>query len=132
MVEPLKQKTETAPVKAKAPAANPTEKKVASSGKQKIRVKLKAYDHRVIDQSAQQIVETALRTGAAVVGPVPLPTVKNRYTVIRSPHIDKRSMEHFEMRTHKRLIDILDPSQKTIDALMHLSLPVGVGIEIKM
>ncbi|MEI6221752.1 MAG: 30S ribosomal protein S10 [bacterium] len=97
-----------------------------------MRVKLKAYDHRVIDQSAQQIVETALRTGAAVVGPVPLPTVKNRYTVIRSPHIDKRSMEHFEMRTHKRLIDILDPSQKTIDALMHLSLPVGVGIEIKM
>ena len=100
--------------------------------KQKIRVKLKAYDHRVIDQSAQQIVETVLRTGALVVGPVPLPTSKSRYTVIRSPHVDKRSMEHFEMQTHKRLIDIIDPSAKTIDALMHLNLPVGVGIEIKM
>lgn len=117
------------------PKATPVKddaKKTLPGGKQKIRVKLKAYDHRVIDQSTQQIVETALRTGAMVVGPVPLPTDFKRYTVTRSPHVDKRSMEHFEMRTHKRLIDIIDPSAKTIDALMHLNLPVGVGIEIKM
>lgn len=112
-------------------SAKGTAQKKPSSG-QRIRVKLKAYDHRVIDKSSEQIIETALRTGAMVVGPVPLPTNIAKYAVIRSPHIDKRSMEHFEMRTHKRLIDILDPSDKTVDALMHLSLPVGVGIEIKM
>ena len=105
---------------------------VAKKSKQIIRVKLKAYEHRILDQSAQQIVDTAIRTGAMVIGPVPLPTRISKYTVIRSPHVDKRSMEAFEMRTHKRLVDILDPSPKTIDALMQLSLPVGVGIEIKM
>src|SRR3990170_2833263 len=100
--------------------------------KQKIRIKLKAYDHRILDQSVAQIVETAERTGASVVGPVPLPTRIERFTVIRSPFIDKDSREQFEIRTHKRLIDILDPSSKTVDALMRLSLPAGVDIEIKM
>lgn len=127
-----KKSTELSKIKPSAAKLSVLKKDEKAAPKQKIRVKLKAYDHRVIDQSAQQIVETALRTGALVVGPVPLPTNTSRYTVIRSPHVDKRSMEHFEMRTHKRLIDIVDPSAKTIDALMHLSLPVGVGIEIKM
>ncbi len=122
------------PAQDKAPAVDRKDKSVSPTkkGKQIIRVKLKAYEHRLLDQSAQQIVETAIRTGAMVIGPVPLPTQISKYTVIRSPHVDKRSMEAFEMRTHKRLIDILDPSPKTIDALMQLSLPVGVGIEIKM
>ena len=99
---------------------------------QKIRIKLKAYDHKVLDQSAEKIVDTVRRTGARISGPVPLPTDRNIYCVIRSPHIDKESMEHFEMRTHKRLIDILEPTPKTVDALMHLDLPAGVDIEIKL
>lgn len=100
--------------------------------KNKIRIRLKAYDHRVLDQSAQRIVETAERTGARVVGPVPLPTRLERFTVVRSPFIDKDSQEHFEIRTHKRLIDVLDPDSKTIDTLMRLNLPAGVDIEIKI
>src|SRR5436853_7539158 len=100
--------------------------------RQRIRIRLKAFDHKILDQSAQQIVETAERTGATVAGPVPLPTRIEKYTVIRSPFIDKDSREQFEMRTHKRLIDVLDPSAKTVDALMRLSLAAGVDIEIKM
>jgi len=100
--------------------------------KQRIRIRLKAYDHRVLDQSVKQIVETAERTGAKVVGPVPLPTKIERFSVIRSPFIDKRSMEQFEIRTHKRLIDVIDPTSKTIDTLMRLNLPAGVDIEIKL
>lgn len=98
----------------------------------KIRIRLKSYDHRMLDQSAQKIVDTARHTGARIAGPVPLPTVINKFCVIRSPHIDKESMEHFEMRTHKRLIDILEPNQRTIDALMRIDLPGGVHIEIKI
>jgi small subunit ribosomal protein S10 len=100
--------------------------------KQKIRIRLKAYDHKILDQSAQQIVETAERTGALVAGPVPLPTKIEKHSVIRSPFIDKDSQEQFEIRTHKRLIDVLDPNQKTISALMRLNLPAGVDIEIKL
>jgi small subunit ribosomal protein S10 len=99
---------------------------------QKIRIRLKAYDHEVIDSSARKIVETVSRTGAQVAGPVPLPTEKNVYCVIRSPHKYKDSREHFEMRTHKRLIDIIDPTPKTVDSLMRLDLPAGVDIEIKL
>lgn len=99
--------------------------------KQKIRIRLKAFDHRILDQSAQQIVETAERTGALVAGPVPLPTKIEKFSVLRSPFIDKDSQEQFEMRTHKRLIDILEPTQKTINALMRLNLPAGVDVEIK-
>jgi small subunit ribosomal protein S10 len=93
---------------------------------------MKAFDHKILDQSARQIVETAQRTGADVSGPVPLPTEKNRFTVMRSPFIDKDSQEHFEMRTHNRLIDVLDPTPKTVDALMRLNLPAGVNVEIKL
>ncbi|HUV52018.1 MAG: 30S ribosomal protein S10 [Chloroflexi bacterium] len=100
--------------------------------KQKIRIKLKAFDHRILDQSAVQIVEAAERTGAAVIGPVPLPTHIQKFCVIRSPHVDKDSREQFEIRTHKRLIDIVDPTSKTIDALTTLNLPAGVDIEIKL
>jgi small subunit ribosomal protein S10 len=100
--------------------------------RQKVRIRLKAFDHQIIDQSAGKIVETARRTGARISGPVPLPTEKNIVCVTRGPSIDKESMEHFEMRTHKRLIDILDPGPKTIDALMRLDLPSGVDIEIKL
>lgn len=100
--------------------------------KQRIRIKLKAYDHRVLDSSAAQIVDVAEQTGANVVGPVPLPTRIERVTVNRSPFIDKDSREQFEIRTHKRLIDVVDPGQKTIDKLMHLNLPAGVDIEIKL
>jgi small subunit ribosomal protein S10 len=100
--------------------------------KNKIRIRLKAYDHRMLDQFAQRIVETAERTGARVVGPVPLPTRLERFTVMRSPFIDKDSQEHFEIRTHKRLIDVLDPDSKTIDTLMRLNGPAGVDIEIKI
>jgi len=99
---------------------------------QKIRIRLKAYDHKILDQSAAQIVDAAERTGAVVAGPVPLPTKIERYTVIRSSFIDKDSQEHYEMRTHKRLIDVIKPSQKTINALMRLNLPAGVEIEIKL
>jgi small subunit ribosomal protein S10 len=98
--------------------------------KQKIRIRLKAYDHRVLDQSAKRIVETAERTGARVVGPVPLPTRIEKFTVRRSTFIDKDSHEHFEVRTHKRLIDVLDPDSTTIDTLMRLNLPAGVDIEV--
>ncbi|MHB0936694.1 MAG: 30S ribosomal protein S10 [Armatimonadota bacterium] len=97
---------------------------------EKIRIRLKSFDHRILDQSALRIVDTARRTGARVAGPVPLPTEINKFCVIRSPHVDKESMEHFEMRTHKRLIDILEPNQRTIDALMRIELPGGVHIEI--
>ena len=100
--------------------------------KQKIRIRLKAYDHRILDQSAKRIVETAERSGARVVGPVPLPTKIEKYTVRRSTFIDKDSKEHFEIRTHNRLIDVLEPDSKTIDILMRLSLPAGVDIEIKI
>ena len=99
---------------------------------QKIRIKLKAFDHKVLDQSAEKIVTVVRRSGARVSGPVPLPTNRNVFCVIRSPHIDKESMEHFEIRTHRRLIDILEPTQKTVDELMHLDLPAGVDIEIKL
>lgn len=99
---------------------------------QKIRIRLKAFDHRLLDQSAEKIVDTVRRTGAKLSGPVPLPTEKARFTVLRSPHVDKDSREHFEMRTHKRLIDILDPTPKTVDSLMRLDLPAGVDIEIKL
>ena len=99
---------------------------------QKIRIKLKAYEHNLIDQSAERIVETAKRTGARVSGPIPLPTERNTYCVIRSPHKDKDSREEFEKRTHKRLIDILDPTSGTVDSLMRLDLPAGVDIDIKL
>ena len=99
---------------------------------QKIRIRLKAYDHEIVDQSAKKIVETAQRTGATISGPIPLPTARSLYCVIRSPHVNKDSREHFEMCTHKRLIDILDPSPKTVDSLMRLDLPAGVDIEIKL
>ena len=97
----------------------------------KIRIRLKAYDHRLLDQSASEIVDTAKRTGARVAGPIPLPTRINKYTVLRGPHIDKKSREQFEIRTHKRLLDILDPTQRTLDALMKLDLSAGVDVEIK-
>ena len=100
--------------------------------KQKIRIRLKAYDHRILDQSAKRIVETAERSGAKVVGPGPLPTRIEKFTVRRSTFIDKDSQEHFEIRTHNRLIDVLEPDSKTIDMLMRLSLPAGVDIEIKI
>ncbi|GBD09621.1 MULTISPECIES: 30S ribosomal protein S10 [Thermoflexus] len=100
--------------------------------KQRLRIRLKAYDHRILDESARRIVEVAERTGARVIGPIPLPTKRERFTVIRSPFIDKDSQEHFEIRTHKRLIDVLDPDPKTIDQLMRLNLPAGVDIEIKI
>ncbi len=100
--------------------------------KQKIRIKLKGFDHKLVDQSAQQIVETVERTGAVVVGPVPLPTHIQKCSVIRSPFIDKDSQEQFEIRTHKRIIDIVEASSKTIDALTKLSLPSGVEIDIKL
>ena len=97
----------------------------------KIRIRLKAYDYRILDRSASEIVETAKRTGAKVSGPIPLPTDINRYTVLRSPHGDKKSRDQFEIRTHKRLVDILEPTPQTVDALMQLDLPAGVDVEIK-
>jgi small subunit ribosomal protein S10 len=103
-----------------------------SENGQKIRIRLKAYDHKLLDQSAEEIVETAKRTGAKVVGPIPLPTVKNKFCVLRSPHVDKKSREQFEIRTHKRLLDILEPTQQTVDALMRLDLSAGVDVEIKL
>ena len=99
---------------------------------QKLRIRLKAYDHRLIDQSAEQIVEAAERTGAVVAGPIPLPTHIKKFTVIRSPFIDKDSREQFEIRTHKRIIDIENPSSRTVDTLMRLQLPAGVDIEVKL
>ncbi len=100
-------------------------------GKERIRIRLKAYDYRILDQSTGEIVETAKRTGAQIAGPIPLPTMKNKYCVLRSPHVDKKSREQFEIRTHKRLLDILEPTQQTVDALMKLDLPAGVDVEIK-
>jgi small subunit ribosomal protein S10 len=99
---------------------------------QKIRIRLKAFDHRLIDRSASEIVETAKRTGAQVRGPIPLPTKIEKFTVNRSPHVDKKSREQFEMRTHKRLLDIVDPTPQTVDALMKLDLAAGVDVEIKL
>ena len=99
---------------------------------QKIRIRLKAFDHKILDASAEKIVETAKRTGANVAGPIPLPTERNVFTILRSPHVNKDSREQFEMRTHKRLIDIMDPTPKTVDSLMSLDLPAGVDIEIKL
>jgi small subunit ribosomal protein S10 len=99
---------------------------------QKIRIRLKAFDHRLLDQSVEEIVDTARRTGARVVGPIPLPTVINKYCVLRSPHVDKKSREQFETRTHKRLMDILEPTEQTVDALMKLDLSAGVDVEIKL
>ena len=104
---------------------------VARKQTQKIRIRLKAYDHRVLDQSTQEIVDTAKRTGARIAGPIPLPTIKNKWTVLRSPHVDKKSRQQFEIRTHKRLIDIVQATAKTIEALNKLSLPAGVDIKIK-
>jgi len=98
---------------------------------EKIRIRLKAYDHTVLDQSTREIVDIARRTGARVSGPIPLPTRISRYTVLRSPHVDKKSREQFEMRTHKRLVDILEPTPQTVDALMKLDLPAAIDVEIK-
>ena len=99
---------------------------------QKIRIRLKGFDHEIVDQSSKLIVDTELQTGAKVSGPIPLPTERNLYTVIRSPHVNKDSREQFEMRTHKRLIDIVEPTPSTVDSLMRLNLPSGVDIEIKL
>ena len=99
---------------------------------QNIRIRLKAYDHKVIDQSAKQIIDTAIRTGATIAGPIPLPTRRSTYTVVKSPHVYKTGGESFEMRVHKRLIDVTEPTPKTIDSLMNLSLPAGCDVEIKM
>lgn len=99
---------------------------------QKIKIKLKAYDHKLLDRSVGEIVETTKRTGAKVIGPIPLPTVTNRWTVLRSPHVDKKSREQFEIRTHKRILEILEPTPQTVDALMKLDLSGGVDIEIKL
>ncbi len=100
-------------------------------GNEKIRIRLKAYDYRILDQSTAEIVATARRTMADIAGPIPLPTMKNKYCVLRSPHVDKKSREQFEIRTHKRLIDILNPTPQTVEALMKLDLPAGVDVEIK-
>lgn len=99
---------------------------------QKIRIRLKAYDHRLLDQSTTEIVDTAKRTGAMIAGPIPLPTKIEKYCVLRSPHVDKKSREQFEIRTHKRVIDIFEPTQQTVDSLMRLDLPSGVEVDIKM
>jgi small subunit ribosomal protein S10 len=104
---------------------------MATAFSDKIRIRLKAYDNRVLDQSTTEIVDTARRTGARLAGPIPLPTEKNKWTVLRSPHVDKKSREQFELRTHKRLIDIFEPTPQTVDALMKLDLPAGVDVEIK-
>lgn len=101
------------------------------AGKNKIRIKLRAYDHKLLDKSTQEIVLAAQRTGAAVIGPIPLPKTINKYTVLKSPHVNKKSREQFEMRTHKRLLDIENPTAQTVDALMKLDLPAGVDVEIK-
>jgi small subunit ribosomal protein S10 len=100
--------------------------------KQRIRIKIKAYDHKIIDQSTKTIIDTAKRTGASVIGPIPLPTAKKKYTVMRSSFVHKDAREQYEMRTHKRLLDIVEPSPETVDSLMNLNLPAGVDIEIKM
>ncbi len=104
---------------------------MADVSAQKIRIRMKAYDFKLLDQSAGEIVDTAVRTGARVAGPIPLPTTINKYTVLRGPHVDKKSREQFEIRTHKRLLDIFEPTTQTVDALMKLELPAGVDVEIK-
>lgn len=98
---------------------------------QRIRIRLKAYDHKLLDQSAAEIIDTVIRTGAKTAGPIPLPTRINRYTVLRGPHVDKKSREQFEIRTHKRVLDILEPTQATLDALMKLDLSAGIDVEIR-
>ena len=113
-----------------AKTAKPAEKEV--EGPQRIRIKIKAYDHKIADQSTRTIIETAERTGAQLKGPVPLPTEKTKYTTIRSAFVHKNSREQYEIRVHKRLIDIIDPKPKTVDELMNLNLPAGVDVEIKM
>jgi small subunit ribosomal protein S10 len=105
---------------------------MAELGSQKIRIRMKGYDYKLVDHSASEIVDTAVRTGAKVAGPIPLPTSINKYTVLRGPHIDKKSREQFEVRTHKRLIDIFEPTPQTVDALMKLELAAGVDVEIKL
>ena len=105
---------------------------MAQASAPKIRIRLKAFDHKLLDQSASEILDTALRTGSRTAGPIPLPTSINKYTVLRGPHIDKKSREQFEIRTHRRLIDILDPTPQTVDALMKLELSAGVDVEIKI
>ena len=105
---------------------------MAEMAAQKIRIRMKAYAYKLLDQSAGEIVDTAIRTGASVAGPIPLPTTINKYTVLRGPHIDKKSREQFEIRTHKRLIDIVEPTAQTVDALMKLELAAGVDVEIKL
>ncbi len=139
MAEAKKAKPSTETVKAEPavevskPVAKAAPKKTdAPIGKQRIRIRLKAYDHKVIDQSCKQIIDTALRTGATIAGPIPLPTQKSTFTVVKSPHVYKKGREQFEMRIHKRLIDVLEPTPKTIDSLMNLSLPAGCDAEIKM
>ena len=107
-------------------------RKMSTTKRQRIRVCLKAYDHQLIDSSALKIVETGKRTGATVAGPIPMPTKRRVYCVLRSPHVDKKSREHFEMRTHKRIIDIYDPTQQTTEELSRMDLPSGVDIEVKM
>lgn len=119
-------------VKKAAPTKKVETPAVAKPTRQRIRIRLKAYDHKIIDQSAKQIVDTALRTGATIAGPIPLPTRRSTFTVVKSPHVFKKGREQFEMRVHKRLIDVLDPTPKTIDSLMNLSLPAGCDAEIKM
>lgn len=136
MVEAKKATKNTKKPAAKKPAAKkatkPAPKASAGVSAPKIRIRLKAYDHRVIDQSARQIVNTAIRTGAEVSGPVPLPTKRSTFTVVKSPHVYKTGGEAFEMKIHKRLIDIINATPKTIDSLQNLSLPAGVDAEIKM
>lgn len=127
-----KKTTGTAAKKPAADKAAAKAEKPTMSTNQRIRIRLKAYDHKVIDQSTKQIVDTALRTGATIAGPIPLPTKKTIYTVVKSPHVYKKGREQFEMRVHKRLIDVFDPTPKTIDSLMNLSLPAGCDAEIKM
>lgn len=123
----------TKPVVKKAPVAKKVEEATpVKPAKQRIRIRLKAYDHKIIDQSAKQIVDTALRTGATIAGPIPLPTRRSTFTVVKSPHVFKKGREQFEMRVHKRLIDVFEPTPKTIDSLMNLSLPAGCDAEIKM
>ena len=115
------------------PAKTPTTKaSTTPDGKQRIRIRLKAYDHKVIDQASKQIVDTVLRNGSTLAGPIPLPTRRSTYTVVKSPHVYKKGREQFEMRVHKRLIDVFEPTPKTIDSLMNLSLPAGCDVEIKM
>lgn len=106
-------------------------KPVNTTNDNKIRVRLKAFDHRILDEAVRKIIQSVLASGSQVIGPMPMPTRKKRFTVLRSPHTDKNAQEHFEMRTHVRVLDIMTPNSKTIDSLMHLELPAGVGIQIK-